>query len=179
MPTPVLIRSYSIQNDARFAAAMDNAASVVSDLRVAWGLIAKDWFKSNKAQFSLKGSGQYPPLSEKYAERKARLGGAGVPILVGVRRGGGVSGKLRDSISGAPNSDSIIQIGKQAMILGTRVAHGIYHQSDLPRRKVPLRKFLFIGPEAPSTAPSEVTGRLERWLAILEAETQRKLKARA
>lgn len=176
---PAPIRSYSIDNDRAFAAALDKATAQVSDLRFAFAEIARVWFKSNVAQFSLKGPGKYPPLSPEYAKRKRRLAGRAIPIMVGALRGGGVSGRLRDSISsssGTPNQDSIVQIGKQSMILGTSVPYGIYHQSDAPRRKIPLRKFLFIGPEAPSTAPSAVTGRLERFLSILEAEVARKIR---
>ena len=89
---------------------------------------------------------------------------------------------LRDSVAGIvglqskPSDDSILRIGKQSLILGTKVPYGIFHQSDEPRKSnLPQRKFLFIGPEAPSTAPSGITGRLERWLSILDAEVQRQL----
>lgn len=163
----VATQSYVIENDAQFKAAISRAAGKVDDLRFAFGEIARDWFKSNTAQFSLKGSGQYKPLSPEYQARKRKEVGA-QPILVR-------SGRLRDSMSGQPNQDSIVQIGKQSLILGTKVSHGIFHQSDAPRRKIPLRKFLFIGPEAPSTAPSAVTGRLERFLKIIELEVARKL----
>lgn len=163
----MLSTSYSIQNDREFGAAIERAASQVSDLRVAFGLIARDWFKSNKAQFSLKGSGQYQPLSEKYAIRKAKKHG-NKPILV-------ATGRLRDSLTNQGTDESIIRITEKSMILGTTVPYGVYHQSDAPRSKIPLRKFFFIGPEAPRSASSEVTGRLERWINILELETARKL----
>lgn len=163
----MVIQSYVIENDAEFKRALDDAFRKVEDLRFAFGEISRDWFKSNKAQFSLKGSGQYPPLSPAYAQDKRRRLGS-LPIMV-------ASGRLRDSISGAPNSDSILRIGKKTLILGTKVPYGIYHQSDRPRKKIPLRKFLFIGPEAPRTAPSAVTGRLERFLKIIELEVQRQL----
>lgn len=163
----MITQSYIVKNDRQFGAALDKAAEQVGDLRVAFGLIQKDWHKSNKAQFQLKGSGQYPALSESYAQQKRRKY-PGSSILVR-------TGKLRDSMT-SKNSDAIVKVGKQSMILGTRVAYGIFHQSDAPRKKIPLRKFLFIGPEAPSTAPRAITGRVERWLAILEAEVQRQLR---
>ena len=165
----MVIASYSIENDKKFGDSLDKAAKTVGDLRIALGLIARDWFKSNKAQFSLQGSGQYPPLSAKYAEAKRKSVGR-KPILVR-------SGKLRDSMTDLGSADSIVKIGKTSMMLGTQVAHGIYHQSDQPRSKIPLRKFLFIGPEAPRSAPSAITGRLQRWMNILDAEINRKLKA--
>ena len=163
----MVISSYVIENDAEFKAQIDAALSRVEDLRVAFSLIAKDWRKSNKAQFSLKSSGLYPPLNALYQARKRRRFG-NVPILV-------ASGRLRDSVTGSPNSDSIQIVTKTGLIIGTRVYYGIYHQSDAPRRKIPLRKFLFIGPEAPRTAPSPITGRLERWLNILSAQVERQL----
>lgn len=161
--------SYSIENDKQFAAEIEKAIGLVGNLRVAFGLIARDWFKSNKAQFTLKGSGGYKPLSARYAAQKLRDVGQ-KPILVR-------TGKLRDSVTEHGSSDSVLQISETALILGTRVPYGIYHQSDAPRKIIPLRKFLFIGPEAPRTAPSSITGRLERWTSILLAETARKLKA--
>lgn len=164
----MLIASYIIENDRKFAAAIDDAAAKVGDLRVAFTLIAKDWRKSNKSQFTLKGTGQYPDLSLAYAIRKARTHPT-APIMVR-------SGRLRDSVSGSLNSDSIQVISKDSLIMGTRVEYGIYHQSDEPRKKIPLRKFLFIGAEAPSTAPSSITGRTERFLSIINAEVTRKLK---
>lgn len=162
-----LIQSYAIENDAEFKRQIELAVSKVSDLRFAFKEIQRDWFKSNKAQFSLRGSGQYPALSPQYAEQKRKRYG-NKPILV-------ASGRLMKSITGAPNADSIVRIGKISMILGTRVPHGIFHQSDEPRFKIPLRKFFFIGPEAPASAPSQITGRLERFLTILENEVQRQL----
>jgi len=165
----VISTSYIIENDAEFAAQIKAAAERVGDLQVAFALIAKDWRKSNMAQFSLRGSGQYPPLSAHYAAQKEKKYGTR-PIMV-------ATGRLRDSLTGSPKSDSIQEIGKTSLIMGTIVPYGIYHQSDAPRRKIPLRKFLFIGPEAPRTAPSAITGRLQRWIAILEAEVKRKLEA--
>lgn len=174
-PSSAIIRSYSIENDREFAAAIEKALKSVSDLRLFFTFVAKDWRKSNVAQFTLRGSGQYPPLNPEYKARKTRL--RAIPILVGANRDGSVSGRLRDSVTGRLNKDSIQVIGKKAMIMGTTVPYGIYHQSDAPRSKIPLRKFLFIGPEAPSSAPHDIrVGRLQRWLAMLEAETQRKLK---
>lgn len=166
MPT---IQSYEIENDLRFKAALEEAASKVDDLRFAFQEIQRDWFKSNRSIFTLKGSGLYPPLSPEYQAQKQRKY-PNAPIMV-------ASGRLRDSLTGRPNSDSIVRIGKLTMILGTRVPYGIFHQSDEPRSVIPLRKILFLGAEAPQTAPSQITGRTERFLRIIELEVQRKLAA--
>jgi len=159
--------SYILQNDAKFRAAIKKAVDQVDDLRFAFNEISRDWLRSNKAQFTLKGSGLYPPLSAKYAERKAKRF-PGAPILV-------ATGRLRDSVTQRAHPDNIIQVGKQTLVMGTKTPYGIFHQSDRPRRTIPLRKFLFIGPEAPQHAQRADAGRLERWLGILEAEVQRKL----
>lgn len=163
----MVISSYVIENDREFEAQIQGALARVSDLSVAFSLIAKDWRKSNRAQFSLKSSGMYPPLDALYEARKKKRFG-NVPILV-------ATGRLRDSVTGSPNNDSIQIISKTGLIIGTRVPYGIYHQSDAPRSKIPLRKFLFIGPEAPRSAPSAITGRLQRWVSILQAEVQRQI----
>jgi phage gpG-like protein len=166
-----VITSYEIENDAEFKKKINEAAEKIGDLRLPFTLIAKDWRKSNKAQFSLAGSGLYPPLSKNYSARKKKKNPS-APILV-------ASGRLRDSVTGPLNSDSIQVIKRQSLEIGTLVPYGIYHQSDRPRRKIPLRKFLFIGPESPQAAPSIRTGRLERWVSIIDAEIARKLKAGA
>ena len=74
------------------------------------------------------------------------------------------SGALEKSLTESNASNSINIINKTNMIIGTSISYGIYHQSDLPRKKLPLRKFLFIGPEAPRFATSDQMGRPERWL---------------
>lgn len=159
--------SYVISNDAQFARALRDAAKRVDNLSFAYKEISRDWRKSNKAQFSLQGSGQYPPLSPRYKQEKAKRYPR-ASILV-------ATGRLRDSVTKASHKDHINLIKKSGLILGTKTPYGIYHQSDRPRRKIPQRKFLFIGPEAPRSAPSPITGRLERWLKILDAEVQRQL----
>lgn len=175
------VQSYVIENDAEFKAALDRAVTQVKDLRFAFMEIARDWFTSNQSIFNLQSSGLYPPLSPDYALRKTKLAGRRLPILVGASPTGGESGRLRDSISGRtapgqkPSSDTILRIGKSELVIGTTVPYGIFHQSDAPRSKIPLRKFLFIGPEAPSSAPERVTGRLKRFLLILESEISRSL----
>lgn len=163
----VINTSYYVENDAEFKAMLNRAAERVSDLRVAFREIQRDWWKANKAQFSLKGSGQYPPLSPKYAARKA-VTHPGAPILVR-------SGRLRDSLTNRGTSDTISQIGKLSLVTGTTVPYGIYHQSDEPRDRLPLRKFLFIGPEGRANPDNKTRGKLERWYGYIEAEVQRQL----
>lgn len=156
IPPPTI--SFSIENDLQFKKSLDNALDQVEDLRFAFGEISRDFFRSNIAVFTLKGNGRYPPLNPEYQKRKDRVYGRRLPILV-------ASGRLKRSLTGAPNSDSIVRIGKKAMILGTKVPHGVYHQSDEPRSKIPQRKFLFID-----------DARRKRWIRIIDDEVVRKLK---
>ena len=155
IPPPAV--SFAVENDIIFKRALDDSLSKVSDLRFAFGEIARDFFKSNIAVFTLRNGGQYPPLSPEYQARKDRVFGR-KPILV-------ASGRLKNSLTGAPNSDSIVRIGKSSLIMGTKVPYGIYHQSDKPRSKIPQRKFLFID-----------DARRDRWIRIINDEVERKLK---
>jgi len=177
--------SYVLENDVRFKQMLTNAAKVVQDFRVPFGLISRDFYRSELAIFKLKGPGLYPPFKNshrvqfetdtyggvrrlapkkqfdvsksEYQQRKLKDRGFDYPLLV-------ASGKLAASITKPNAPGSINIITPLSMVLGTSVSYGIYHQSDEPRHKMPLRKFIFIGPEAPQFANSDQQGRLERWL---------------
>ncbi|MFN8741529.1 MAG: phage virion morphogenesis protein [Pirellula sp.] len=162
--------SYSLENDAAFKATLKRASEVSEDLRIPLGLIGADFYKSQQAIFKLQGPGQYPDLSEKYKKQKQKKVGFVYPILVR-------TGRLSNSLLGPNNRDSIYKVTKLSLTLGTQTEYGIYHQSDKPRSKIPLRKYLFIGPEAKKFATSEQQGRLKRWTAILNDHIAKKLKA--
>lgn len=161
--------SYTVDNDRRFRDWLKIASEVSQDLRVPYGLILKDFYKSQQAIFKLKGPGKYPPFKgainpltghTRYQDAKRKAVGFDYPLLVR-------KGRLAASLLGPTNPGSVSNIGPLSLIFGTSIKYGIYHQSDAGRSKLPLRKFLFIGPEAPSFASSEQVGRLERWLNIL------------
>jgi phage gpG-like protein len=166
--------SYSIENDQKFKTMLKNASDVSTDLRVPFGLILMDFYKSERAIFQLKGPGQYPDFKNggarsKYAEMKQKKVGFKYPLLYS-------SGSLAASLTGPNNKGSISFIGKASMYFGTSIPYAIYHQSDKVRSKIPLRKFLFIGPEAKQFATNEQMGRLQRWLAILNDHIAKKLE---
>lgn len=174
--------SYEVDNDRRFRNALKRAADTFQDLRVPFGLILSDFYKSQQSIFQLKGPGRYPPfkVSKKivggrvttesaYQRRKLEKYGFDYPLLV-------ASGKLAASLLGPNNTGSIAKVTPLSLTIGTSIEHGIYHQSDLPRRKIPLRKFLFIGPEAPQFATSQTQGRPERWLNIMNDFVLRKMR---
>lgn len=154
--------SYVVENDKRFASAIGRALKSVDDLSIPFAQIAKDFQKSRKAIFLLKSPGGYPDLSSKYKKRKQRAVGFVYPILK-------LTGRLEDSLTNSTHPENVTRIEKTQMELGTTVEYGIYHQSDGPRKKIPLRKFLFIGPESVKFANSALSGFPERALNTLNS----------
>ena len=162
----MVFKSYDIENDSQFRAAIEKTVKNVSDLRLEFGLISKNWRKSNRANFILKGAGKYSPLNPEYQRRKTILAGRKLPILVGANKGktkkgkrvsgGGESGRLRDSVIDNGSKDSILVIGKTSMIMGTSVPYGRYVQEK--------RKFLFI-----------TETNVNVWMKILSEATKRKI----
>jgi len=161
--------SYTIDNDRKFRNAIKKASEVSGDLRVPFGLILRDFYKSEAAIFKLKGPGKYPPFKgvqnprtgmTAYQEQKLKKVGFDYPLLVR-------TGSLAASVLGPNNKGSVSKITNLSLTFGTAIEYGIYHQSDEARSKIPLRKFLFIGPEAPTFATSEQVGRLQRWQGYL------------
>ena len=162
--------SYSVDNDKRFRNALKKASEVTQDLRVPFGLILSDFYKSQQAIWKLKGPGKYPPFKgpkdpktgkTKYQAQKIKKVGFDYPLLVR-------TGALAASLSGPNNKGSVSKITNLSLIFGSSISYGIFHQSDEPRKKIPLRKFLFIGPEAPRFASSDQIGRLERWTGYID-----------
>lgn len=161
--------SYSVDNDKKFRRALAKASTVSQDLRVPFGLILKDFYKSEQAIFKLKGPGKYPvfkgevnPRTGKTRYQQEKIDDVGFDYPLLVRKG-----RLAQSLLGPNNPGSVSKITPLSLVWGTSVPYGIYHQSDEGRSKIPLRKFIFIGPEAPSFATSEQMGRLQRWQGYL------------
>jgi phage gpG-like protein len=164
--------SYVVDNDKRFEQAIQRSLVAVDDLSIPFRKIAQDFYRSEKAIFQLQGPGQYPDIGgfnrnevlpngrrrwqEAMRRKHARVGFV-YPLLK-------ASGLLEKSVTSSGSRYSILDINKTNMAIGTRVPYGVYHQSDGPRKKLPQRKFLFIGPEAPQFATSDQMGRAERWL---------------
>lgn len=170
--------SYSIANDRAFKNALDRVSKASQDLRVPFGLISADFYRSQQAIFSLQTAGQYPDFQgpkvgetgkTRYQLYKKDKYGREYPLLV-------ASGALSNSVLGPNNKGSINKITPLSLTIGTSISYGIYHQSSKARKKIPLRKFIFIGPEAPRFATSEQKGRLQRWLNILNDHAIKAMK---
>lgn len=161
--------SYVVDNDKKFRNALERVSVDIKDLRIPFGLIAKDFYRSERAIWNLKSPGLYPDLAPSTKADRIRRGQPIYPIL---RR----SGFLEASMTNPNDPDAICRITPDSLTIGTTVPWAIYHQSDKPRTRLPQRKFLFIGPEAPRFASSDQQGRLQRWLGILEGFYAEKLK---
>lgn len=155
------VTSYIIENDKDFNLAIDRLAKVTNDFRIPFGLIAKEFYQGNKKIFNLKSAGKYPDLSEKYKVTKQRQVGFVYPILV-------KSGRLASSLVNPGDPETIRNISKTGLELGSEVPYLKFHQSDKPRTKIPLRKAVFIdgGPFETSVGAS-TSGRRQAWLNIL------------
>jgi hypothetical protein len=164
--------SYAVDNDRRFRDALARAYEQVGDLRLPFRLIAQDFYRSEKAIWQLSSPGQYPDLAESTKKDRRRRGQPLYPIL---RR----SGALEAAATTQGGAGNITRVTKSTLELGVdggAIPYAIFHQSDRPRRKIPLRKYLFIGPEAPRFANSDQKGRLNRWLGMLNGYVAERLE---
>lgn len=161
--------SYIVANDAAFQATVNDAVEKIKDLRVPFNEILKDFYRSEQAIFQLTGPGQYPDISEHYAREKERKVGFRYPLLLR-------SGALAASVLSDSAEYSVAAITQTELAFGTSDPVGHYHQDDGPRAKIPLRKFLFIGPEASEFANSDQAGRLQRWLGYINDYVHAKMR---
>lgn len=192
MASPGFI-SYSVKADKAFQGVLERAFRAVDDLRPAFNLIAKDFYRSEKAIFKLKTAGQYPDFQGPRIkdtwkdpgrpEARTRDGGKTAYQYYKLKKFGfeypllKATGALEDSVTGSSSPDSILIIDKKVLAIGTSLPYGIAHQEGLGN--MPLRKFLFIGPESAFASNKEFSGRLQRWNNIINSYILRKLGATA
>ena len=173
MAEPII--SFIAENDDQFKASIKRLETQVSDMRIPFGLIGNDWYKSNKIIFGLKSKGLYTDFGgfkpndiigrktrrQIAKERKQSEVGFVYPLL---KR----SGALANSLTNKNDSLTEYYVGRKTLVMGTNVSYAKYHQSDKPRSILPQRKVVFIsgGPNEPAR-DSAITGRLERWLDIM------------
>lgn len=123
-------------NFPEFQAKVNRAIAVVDDLSPVFLAIANDWYKDNQQIFDMQSEGQYPDLSDEYAQHKEATVGFIYPILK-------FDGWLEQSITEPGSTGSFCVIGKHSLTVGTEIPYGIYHQSSGPRTKMPYRPFIF------------------------------------
>lgn len=162
-----------IDADKRFRNAVDRALKTTDDLRVPFGLIAGDFYRSQRPIFQMSGPGPYPDLNKAYKKHKQTKFGRIYPILK-------ANGYLAAAASIQGASGNITEIGAKNMTLGVdsgTITYADYHNSDRPRRKIPLRKFLFLGNgDDRGFANPDQLGRVDRWVGILNEFVLQKLK---
>ena len=171
-------RSYSVENDEILKKKIEDSLKVVNDLSVPFKIIRDDFYKSQRAIFQLSSAGGYPDFknggeNSAYARRKQRLYGFKYPLLK-------ATGKLERATTRANAEGSRWEIKPDSLGIGyskEKIPYGDFHQSDAPRTIMPLRKFMFIGPEAPSVATSEQVGRLQRWISTIDVFVRRSMEA--
>jgi len=129
-----------------------------SDLSFSMGEAARIIKKESTANFILKGTGKYESLTPAYFKRKSMLA-PGAPILTGAKpgkllhgvlfSGGGISGKLKESIIGNTD-DSITRVGKLSLDVGTKAKsqkgypYPFVVQLGTKDGSTPSRPFLFL-----------------------------------
>lgn len=150
----------------RFKNAMTKAIASVDDLTIPLQLIARQWFKSNRALFLLKSQGKFADLSDAYKEQKEKLVGFVYPIL---KR----SGALEQSVTDPQDSDAIsVIVNKTGLILGTKKRYALY--LHFGTKKMPARPFVMIGAE--QTGPEEFNLRESAWVATIEDYVMKRVK---
>lgn len=178
---PDQIISFNPQNDKAFRNLLDELALATDDFRIPFGLIANDWYKSNRLIFGLKSPGLYqdlggffpnkkdrkingkPATRREYAKyQKQKEVGFVYPIL---KRHGAIAASM--SSKNAPGAEFFI--GRQTLVMGTQISYAKFHQSDrTPRLKLPQRKLIFIsGGPAEKAKDARISGRRERWTNII------------
>lgn len=174
------IISFIPENDAQFQKLLDEVSDKVSDFRIPFGLIANHWYRGNKKIFALKGPGLYSPLGGFNYQDKVRFRGIEVtkrqraetlkkeevgfayPLL---KR----QGALEKSLSSKSAQGAEYFVGRQSMVLGTKIDYAKYHQSDRPRKKIPQRKMIFIdGGPAEKAQDALISGRIQAWTNIIK-----------
>lgn len=177
----------------KFRAALREASAQCNDLSVPLMLIAKQWFRGNKAIFKLKGPGRYTDLSGQavhapsnsrsrkevkpsnndygiggYKKSKQKKFGFIYPILK-------ASGRLEASITDPKNAEAIASvINKQVLYVGSRVPYAEYLQTGT--KKMPSRPYILIGAE--QTGPEEFNLRYDAFAETLMDYVRQKLNQR-
>lgn len=132
----------------RFEKILQRLLKRSDDWRPLFHTLGKNFRRSRETIFALTGPGGYKDLSPRYKKLKEEIFGDAYPILR-------ASGKMENSITEEGDSDNISIVERRSFTFGSKDPILKYHNSDKPRKKMPLRKVIFWGPEAPKTMPLE------------------------
>jgi len=109
-------------------------ADGIADYRPIWPVIEDDFYALEKRQFASEGAeggDQWADLSKEYGEWKEKHF-PGKPILER-------TGDLMRSLTSGDDPNSVKVEERKQLTLGTRIPYAIYHQSTLPRKRLPRR----------------------------------------
>jgi hypothetical protein len=189
MADPIV--SFITENDDEFKKLLDDVGKDISDFRIPFGLISNHFYRGNRKIFSLRGPGLYPDLGGFKPSEKIKVKGVFItrraaakfykneevgfiyPLL---KR----TGKLEASLSSrnGPNAEHFI--GRNSLVMGTKVDYAKYHQSDRPRTRIPQRKMIFIDGGGKEVAKDAIiSGRLQAWTNIINDYVVQVLTGRA
>lgn len=157
----VMTLNLEVYGEAELNRTMLRFANAVDDMRPAFTAIHDDFIKTEKAQFASEGaagaSGKWAPLAESTVAYKASHG-LDPAILV-------ATGALRASLANQGDQSHVYRVTKDTMFIGSKVDYGKYHQSRLPRTRLPRRPVLSL-PEATKRA----------WVKMLQDHLVRTLR---
>lgn len=140
-----------VNGDVQFARELLRFRDRADDMRPAFREIADDFLEEERSQFMTEGrhaSGGWQPLNAAYRARK--IGQGHDPRILHRTL------RLRRSLT-MSTADSIREISRDEMFVGTRVPYAVHHQHGAPRANVPRRR------------PVELTRATRvRWIKILQ-----------
>lgn len=174
----------SIKNEQEFQKQINTARKYVRDLTEPFKRIAKDFYRSEQAIFKLTSAGGFDDFKgpkiqkgpfegytpyQKFKEITYQRKG-GYPLLF-------ATGRLAVSVTTPDSPESICRVAPGYLVIGTSTPYAVYSNSDNPRKKMPQRKFLFIAPESRFASNAQFSGRLNRWVKIIQTYVIRSLGA--
>jgi hypothetical protein len=165
--------------------AIATAIKEIGDLRVPYGEMAKEFYRSNRFIFRLKSAGKYAPFSG------AKIRTTWVPASQGGRpdlrtRDGNMTpyqwwkskvvppkgypllkltGVLESSITDPSDGNAISRITKTKFNIGTKVEYAKFHQTGT--KKMPMRPVLFLDGST-GMQPAGISKREEAWVKLLD-----------
>ena len=166
-------------NSEQYDEAVKEALKNVKSLKPVFIQIAREFYKTNRAIFTLKSAGKYTDFKGKlgrdgmtpYQRFKNRvIGNRGYPLLK-------LTGRLEESITVRGSAEAVEEMSDSSLVIGTRVPYGIYHQSEMARSKIPYRPFLFLDPATTAVAPDgSLSRRSEAWVRMINQYVMRSMK---
>lgn len=122
--------SIVVDGEVEFSRTFERHDAALDDFRPIWKGVVPEFRKIQREQFATEGaagrSGKWKPLTPKYAAWKRRYYG-NLPILQRTKR-------LFKALT-TKTSDSVVEISKNELVLGTDIEYFKYHQRKGPRQR--------------------------------------------